>query len=122
MQNESLSYDLYFQWQFIWVKCGSAHYTTKPATYRGKPALRCDLLFTTSKRCDAFFTMRDTLISYTTPQLQPLYFRKGALEGKHYTVDEVWYTYPNSRSHVKQQFLDRHGKRSLRPPLRERRD
>jgi hypothetical protein len=39
----------------------------------------------------------------------PLYFRKGSLEGKHYTVDEVWYTYPNGKSHVKQHFLNRHG-------------
>ena len=106
---EQLTYDLYFHWKFIWVKCGAAHYTMRSATYKGQPALRNDLLFTTSKRCDAFFTMRDTLISYITPQLVPLYFRKGSLEGKHYTVDEVWYTYPQGRSHVKQHFLNRHG-------------
>jgi hypothetical protein len=56
--------------------------------------------------------MRDTLISYITPQLVPLYFRKGSREGKHYTVDEVWYTYPNGRSHVKQHYLSRHGDHS----------
>ena len=109
---ESLTYDLYFQWKFIWVKCGAAHYTMKAANYKGKSALRNDLLFTSNKRCDAVFTMRDTLISYITPQLVPLYFRKGSLEGKHYTVDEVWYTYPNGKSHVKQKFLNRHGELS----------
>ena len=106
---ETLTYDLYFNWKFIWVKCGAAHYTMRAATYQGQPALRNDLLFTSNKRCDLLFAMRDTLISYITPQLVPLYFRKGALEGKHYTVDEVWYTYPNGRSHVKQHFLNRHG-------------
>ena len=106
---EKLTYDLYFNWKFIWVKCGAAHYTIKNSTYKGQPALRNDLLFTSNKRCDLLFTMRDTLISYITPQLVPLYFRKGALEGKHYTVDEVWYTYPNGRSHVEQHFLNRHG-------------
>ena len=106
---ESLTYDLYFNWKFIWVKCGDAHYTMKSATYKGQPALRNDLLFTSNKRCDAVFTMRDTLISYITPQLVPLYFRKGSLEGKHYTVDEVWYTYPQGKSHVKQHFLNRDG-------------
>lgn len=106
---ESLTYDLYFNWKFIWVKCGAAHYTMKSATYKGQPALRNDLLFTSNKRCDAVFTMRDTLISYITPQLVPLYFRKGSLEGKHYTVDEVWYTYPKGKSHVKQHFLNRDG-------------
>ena len=106
---EDLTYDLYFHWKFIWVKCGAAHYTMKTATYHGQPALRNDLLFTSNKRCDLVFTMRDTLISYITPKLVPLYFRKGSLEGKHYTVDEVWYTYPKGRSHVKQHFLNRHG-------------
>ena len=106
---EDLTYDLYFHWKFIWVKCGAAHYTMKSANYKGQPALRNDLLFTSNKRCDMVFTMRDTLISYITPQLVPLYFRKGSLEGKNYTVDEVWYTYPNGKSHVKQHYLNRHG-------------
>lgn len=107
---ERLTYDLYFNWKFIWVKCGAAHYSFRSQKYNGQDALRNDLLFTSNKRCDAVFTMRDTLISYITPQLVPLYFRKGALEGKHYTVDEVWYTYPKGRSHVKQKFLNRDGK------------
>lgn len=106
---ESLTYDLYFNWQFIWIKCGAAHYSFRPLKYNGQEALRNDLLFTSNKRCDAIFTMRDTLISYITPQLVPLYFRKGSLEGKHYTVDEVWYTYPKGRSHVKQKYFSRHG-------------
>ena len=109
---ERLTYDLYFNWKFIWVKCGAAYYTIKAAQYKGQAALRNDLLFTSNKRCDAVFTMRDTLISYITPQLVPLYFRKGSLEGKHYTVDEVWYTYPGGKSHVRQKFLNRHGELS----------
>ena len=106
---EKLTYDLYFNWKFIWVKCGAANYSFRPLKYNGQDALRNDLLFTSNKRCDAVFTMRDTLISYITPQLVPLYFRKGAFEGKHYTVDEVWYTYPNGKSHVKQKYLGRNG-------------
>lgn len=106
---ETLTYDLYFNWQFVWVKCGAAHYTFRSQNYQGKPALRNDLLFTSNKRCDAVFTMRDTLISYISPKLVPLYFRKGSLEGKNYTVDEVWYSYPNGKSHVKQHYLNRHG-------------
>ena len=106
---ERLTYDLYFNWKFIWVKCGAAYYTFKSHTYKGQPVLRNDLLFTSNKRCDAVFTMRDTLISYITPQLVPIYFRKGSLEGRRYTVDEVWYTYPQGRSHVKQKFRNADG-------------
>ena len=52
------------------------------------------LITTGSRRTDKFFMMRDTLVSYITPDLVPLYYRKGALEGKRYNVDEVWYSYP----------------------------
>lgn len=106
---EDITYDLYFNWKFVWMKCGAAHYTIKSQNYKGQQVLRNDLLFTSNKKCDSFFTMRDTLVSYVNSQLTPLYFRKGSLEGKNYTVDEVWYTYPNGKSHVKQHYLNRHG-------------
>ncbi|MBR3530516.1 MAG: DUF3108 domain-containing protein [Bacteroidaceae bacterium] len=106
---EALTYDLYFNWKFIWVKAGTANYTVKKTTYKGQESLRTDLLFQGSKRLNAVFPMKDTLISQMTPELVPLYFRKGALEGKRYTVDEVWYSYPNGKSHVDQHFLTHDG-------------
>lgn len=107
---ESLTYDLYFNWKFIWIKAGTASYKISSSQYDGKEALRTDLLFQSNKRCSSVFPMKDTLISYTTPKLTPLYFRKGAFEGKRYTVDEVWYDYSGGKCNLKQKFLDRHGK------------
>lgn len=106
---ESLNYDLYFNWKFIWVKVGSTHFGVKSATYQGKEALRTDILFKSNKKCESIFPMRDTLISYTTPDLEPLYFRKGAFEGKRYTVDEVWYTYEGGKTLMKQRFRSHEG-------------
>ena len=91
---ESLDYDLYFNWKFVWVKVGSTHYKIKKANYHGQNALRTDLIFVSNSKCDKIFPMRDTLVSYSSPNLTPYYFRKGANEGKRYTVDEVWYSYP----------------------------
>ena len=106
---ESLNYDLYFNWKFIWVKVGSTHFGVKSTNYQGKEALRTDILFKSNKKCESIFPMRDTLISYTTPDLEPLYFRKGALEGKRYTVDEVWYTYEGGKTLMKQRFRNHEG-------------
>ena len=106
---ETLTYDLYFNWKFIWVKAGTANYTVKKTTYKGQESLRTDLLFQGSKRLNSVFPMKDTLISQMTPTMVPLYYRKGALEGKRYTVDEVWYSYPNGKSHVNQHFLTHEG-------------
>ena len=111
---ESLVYDLYFNWKFIWVKAGTTYFDIKNTQYAGQKALRTDILFQSNKTCSRYFPMRDTLISITTQDLKPLYFRKGALEGKQYTVNEVWYTYSNGQAHLRQKFLDRNGEWSSR--------
>ncbi len=43
---------------------------------------------------DKLFVLRDTLVSIVNDELVPFYYRKGALEGDRYTVDEAWYSYP----------------------------
>lgn len=108
---ETLDYDLYFNWKFVWVKVGSTHYRISGSTYKGQKALRTDLIFKSNKACDKFFPMRDTLVSYSTDELVPLYFRKGANEGKRYTVDEVWYSYSDDgRTVMKMRYKDPDGK------------
>ena len=106
---EDLHYQLYFNWKFVWLKAGTANFNIQASTYQGKPAFRCHLITRGNKRTDKFFVMRDTLLSYVTTELAPLYYRKGAREGKRYNVDEVWYSYPNGSPHLRQRFLNYRG-------------
>jgi len=107
---EFLAYDLYFNWQFVWVKVGAASMSTVMSTYDGKPAYRTSLITKGNNRLDGVFVMRDTLTSYCNiSDLSPLYFRKGAVEGKRYYVDELWYTYPNNYTKVKMHRINSHG-------------
>ena len=107
---EMLDYTLYFNWQFVWVKVGSATMQTTKTTYEGKPALKASLITRGNSKLDGVFMMRDTLISYCSEdKLEPLYHRKGALEGKHYYVDELWYTYPRGNCHLKMHRITSHG-------------
>lgn len=107
---EHLTYDMYFNWKFVWIKCGTAHYTIKNATYDGKKMMRNDLLFLGNKQCNAIFTMKDTLLCYFTPDLVPVYYRKGATEGSSYTCDQVWYSFPSQTgTHLKQLRTNREG-------------
>ena len=107
---EFLAYDLYFNWQFVWVKVGAASMSTVMSTYNGMPAYRTSLITKGNDKLDGVFVMRDTLTSYcSVSDLSPLYYRKGALEGKRYYVDELWYTYPNGYSKVKMHRINRHG-------------
>lgn len=99
---EFLSYNLYFNWKFVWVKVGNASMSTVESHYNGKAAYRSSLITRSSANADKFFVMRDTLLCYNSLKLEPLYFRKGAREGDRYTVDEAFFSYPSGAMHLKQ--------------------
>ena len=63
---ESLSYELKFNWKFIWINAGWAKMTVNNSTFEGKPCLQTDLESYTNKKIDFFFKMRDTLTCITT--------------------------------------------------------
>jgi len=108
---EFLAYDLYFNWQFVWVKVGAASMSTVMTTYNGSPAYRTSLITKGNDKLDGVFVMRDTLTSYCNfSDLSPLYYRKGAMEGKRYYVDELWYSYPEGKPKVKMHRINSHGK------------
>jgi len=107
---EVLNYNLYFNWKFVWVKVGSATMQTTSEKFEGKNAFKTFLITRGNNKLDKFFVMRDTLLSYCSAQdLSPLYFRKGAREGKRYYVDELWYTYPNNHCHLRMHRIDADG-------------
>ena len=106
---ERLDYELYFNWKFVWVKVGQAHMNTDQITYEGKKAWRSDLVTGGNRSLDRFFTMRDTLVSICSENLSPLYHRKGALEGKRYYVDELWYSYPGNNCKIKMHRIKANG-------------
>ncbi len=97
---ETLMYDLYFNWKFVWVKAGTAYMNTTQTIYQGKPALKTYLITRGSKQADKYFVMRDTLTSYCDLDLVPRYYIKAALEGKTYRKDQVWYKYDDGQCHV----------------------
>ena len=107
---ELLNYDLHFNWKFVWVKVGSATMQTTQTTYQDKPVYKTSLITHGNNKLDGIFVMRDTLLSYcATDNLAPVYYRKGAREGKRYYVDELWYTYPRGNCHLKMHRITHHG-------------
>lgn len=108
---ETLEYNMYFNWQFIWVNAGTATMSTTERNFQGKPSYRCSLITRTSDKVDKYFRMRDTLMCNVTKELLPLYYRKGAREGDRYYVDELFYTYANNMTKVTMKALTSKGKR-----------
>lgn len=106
---ETLMYDMYFNWKFIWFKVGNATLNISASTYNGKDAYRTSLITRTSSKADKYFVMRDTLRSYVTHDLVPLYYTKRAREGDRYRTDEVWYSYRDGRNYARMRHRNRHG-------------
>lgn len=110
LSGEALTYDLYFNWKFIWLKAGTARMSTIAVDFLSQPCYSTHLLAISSKRVDNFFRMRDTLNSIYTERLEPLYFRKGAEEGRRYTVDEARFTYKDGYCFVNQKRVYKDGR------------
>ena len=106
---ETLTYNLYYNWKFVWVKAGSASMHTVQSKYNGRDAFRASLTTRGNNRVDEMFVLRDTLLCYSSTDMVPLYFRKGAREGKRYTVDEVWYDYKDGRVNLRQSRMHKDG-------------
>lgn len=101
-EGESVRYDLYFDWGIIWKKVGYATFTTEKTIYNGQSAYDIRLMAVGSKEADMLFKLRDSLQVYMTEHLEPLYYKKAAEEGSHYSVDEAWYSREDGVSKVHQ--------------------
>ena len=106
---EILDYELYFNWKFVWMKAGKARLSTTAAKWEGRDVYDSRLVTSTSGKVDKHVVMRDTLQGIITKDLVPLYYKKAANEGNKYYVDQLWYSYPEGRIALKQEYLNRHG-------------
>ena len=73
---EFLTYNLYYNWKFVWVKAGTASMYTVQSKRNGKEAYRASLITRGNNKVDNWFVLRDTLLCYNTLNLAPLYFRR----------------------------------------------
>lgn len=101
---ETLIYNLYFNWKFVWVKVGTASFTTNDAIVAGKQGYRSHLITRTNAKADKFFVMRDTLTALIGRDLSPVRYTKHAQEGKNYYREEVLYTYPQGKSFLNMRY------------------
>ena len=70
---EELTYNLFFNWKFVWVNAGSATMKVSQTRWEGKPGYKAYLITRTSPRLDRFFLMRDTIQCIVTEDLTPRY-------------------------------------------------
>ena len=111
IDGERLSYTLFFNWKFVWIKAGDASLTTRSTTYKGTDAYRSTLLGCTNKTADAIFRLRDTLTTIVRSDAQPLYFVKHCQEGDDIVYERAWFTQPKAGTYTAKQtkvYVDGH--------------
>ncbi|MDD2797083.1 MAG: DUF3108 domain-containing protein [Bacteroidales bacterium] len=96
-KGERLKYNIYYQWGIIWKKAAEATLTAQETTFHSDKALYLRLAARTTSFFDNFLEVRDTLLSLTTPDLQPRYYAKITNEGKYHGKDDLTYSYNNGK-------------------------
>lgn len=94
--SESLNYDVYFQWGFIWKKAGTAVLAMEPGYYAGDPSYFMTLTGRTTPFFDKVTRVRDTLVAHTTREIRPLHYEKVVHEGDYVAKDLLKYNYPDT--------------------------
>ena len=107
---ETLQYDLFYNWKFVWIKAGSATMSITSTSYQDRPSYRTRLLTRGSSQADRFFVLRDTLTSIVSQDdMLPRYYSKTDMENKSYRQRKVWYSYSSGKSHIKQLYINPYG-------------
>lgn len=97
---ESVNYIMKFNWGPIWIDVGTAEWRVTDSQYKGQNAYKVSLRTLTNKRADRYFVLRDTMSTFVTHDLVPLYFHKSGREGKRHKRDYVDYDYADKKCKV----------------------
>lgn len=104
---EKIYFDVYFKWGILMPKAGTAVMSIDDVSFRDKEAVRQQLTFRTTGLIEKAFSMRDTVNTYYTPQMLPLFYEKHALEDGYYVVDEMDFIYKDNKTYIPTKRYDR---------------
>ena len=94
---EKLTYNIYYQWGFIWKRAAEATLTCQETVFQSKNMLQMRLAARTTSFFDNFLRVRDTLVSLTSLDLKPQYYAKMTNEGSYHGKDDLFYTYKEGK-------------------------
>lgn len=96
---ERLEYQLYYNVGFVWIPAGACDFRVKNALYNKKPALQLSVQGKSHKSFDAFYRVRDTMVSYVDTQtLTPFRAIKYTHEDNWHGIDDFTFKKINENS------------------------
>lgn len=89
---EVITYDAFYNWQFIWLNAAKIQFSARDTTINDEKLLKLQSIGVTIKSYDSFFCVRDTFISCVEKNtLNPRYFYENCYEGKDRTYNTLVY-------------------------------
>lgn len=107
---EHLEYQLYYNVSFVWIPAGTCEFRVRSATYNRKPALQLSAQGKSYKSFDAFYKVRDTLISFVDSQtLTPFRAYKYTHEDNWNGIDDFSFRKDNGNWKIDTRLKRKHG-------------
>jgi len=95
---ELLRYQVFYNWNFVWVKAGIVDFTTKETTYAGQPSYKLKAVGKTLKSYDRIYRVRDYYTSYVDKEtLKPIKFIRDTNEGGYTTYEELRFNHNSGK-------------------------
>lgn len=93
-EGEKVSYQIYYNWGFIWVAAGQAIFTTERATFANRPVYKLKGEGFTYPKYDALYKVRDKFEAYVdTLNLRPYRYVRDTKEGSHTVYNDSYFNY-----------------------------
>lgn len=97
-EGEKVSYQIYYNWGFIWVAAGEAIFTTEKTTFATRPVYKLKGEGRTFPKYDALYKVRDKFESYVdTANLRPYRYLRDTKEGSHVVYNDSYFNYSKKR-------------------------
>ncbi len=101
-QTEKLSYNVYYNWGFIWIDAGRLALTTNPDTLNSIPVVRLDGTGKSLNRWSWLFKLDDHYTSWCYPDsYNPLLATKNTLEGGYRINNLYQFNYADSVAYIR---------------------
>lgn len=92
--NEEITYDVFYNWNFLWAKAGIVKFSARETTYAGKASYLLKATGTTIQTYDPIFKVRDSYQTYVDKAtMRPLKYLRDTNEGGYTQFEELRFDY-----------------------------
>ena len=105
---EKITYDVYYNWHFVWVEAGKVSFEVEKEQFEGKPVFHFKSEGRSLTAYDWIYKVREQFESVAdATTLLPLSFSRRSFEGDYYAKESIEFDYPNSKIYTETENSDK---------------